>query len=460
MSGLPASLAAVLGILLAIAAAGLAGARALFPPGGRFSAERIGWGLASGLAAVAAAAGICVAAGARPSRWAVAAALLLLAACGLPGLALRAPNGRGSGVGVGTDARPRPGAAAWLLAARALAAAGVLLYVFRAVTEPMWANDFLAIWGLKGRTLFAAGRLPAWLADPSIAGFSHPEYPLGLPLLYAGSAALLGRWDDHATALLFPALQAATLLVLAGWLQRRGASREIAWTAAALLALFEPLYSGFLTGMADVPLGGCVLLLGSALCDAVDETDAGAVRRLALASLFAASVKNEGLFLAGVSATIALAAALPGRRRACIAAAALAPALLVAACHRWALGPARLRDFDFGLLSPGRWGELGPRVLEALSAAATVAASAWAPALCIAVLAAAGRSRPASSRLLALAAAALAAYVLLPAFAVRGPMWLASTTLPRTTAALAPLAAAAIAVRWTGEKAAGLRHGE
>ena len=27
----------------------------------------------------------------------------------------------------------------------------------RALTEPMWSNDFLAIWGLKGKAIFAAG---------------------------------------------------------------------------------------------------------------------------------------------------------------------------------------------------------------------------------------------------------------------------------------------------------------
>ncbi|MEO8430491.1 MAG: hypothetical protein ABI592_03200 [Acidobacteriota bacterium] len=448
MSGLPASLAAVLAVLLVLAAAGAAAARALFPSGRRFAAERAGWSLAAGLAGAALVEGACLTGGAAPSRWIVLGGVVLLAALGIARPVPSAP---------GFDPRTTPPAgvsrfaAAWLPAAGALVGIGVALYALRALTEPMWANDYLAIWGLKGRTLFASGAYPAWLRDPAVSRFSHPEYPLGLPLLYAAVATLLGRWDDHAGALLFPAIQCGTLLVLAGWLRRRGASREIAWSAAAILALFEPLYSGFLTGMADVPLSAALLLFGTALSDAVDDADAGAIRRLAAASVFAGALKNEGLFLAAAGAILAFAAEPSRGRRVRIGAAAFVPALAVAGWHRAALGPATLGDFDFGLLAPARWGELAARLFEAIGAAATLAAPAWPILLCAAVLLGAGRRRPDSLRLLGLVAAAAAAYVLLPAFAVRGPLWLASTTLPRTTGALAPLAAAAIALRWSGE---------
>ena len=59
-----------------------------------------------------------------------------------------------------------------------------------------------------------------------------------------------------------------------------------------------------------------------------------------------------------------------------------------------------------------------------------------------------GRRAPEGGWLLALCGAGLAAYLLLPAFAVRGPDWLVRTALPRTAAGLAPLAAGAIAIRW------------
>jgi hypothetical protein len=64
------------------------------------------------------------------------------------------------------------------------------------------------------------------------------------------------------------------------------------------------------------------------------------------------------------------------------------------------------------------------------------------------VLIAAGRTVAAGNRLLLLAASGVAAYLVIPAFAVRGPAWLVETTLLRTAAALAPLFAAAVAVRY------------
>src|SRR4029453_5175020 len=143
--------------------------------------------------------------------------------------------------------------------------------------------------------------------------------------LYAAVSFLFGHWDDHAMALLFPLFQVGTLVVLVGWLRRRGVSLEIAGLAAVLVAWFEPLYSGFLTGMAEVPLAFGVLLFATALADALDETDAGALRRLIAAALMIAGTKNEGLFFAIAGALIAL---VFGRgRRWKIAFAALAPAL-------------------------------------------------------------------------------------------------------------------------------------
>jgi hypothetical protein len=248
-----------------------------------------------------------------------------------------------------------------------LAAFGVIACAIRALTEPMWSNDFLAIWGLKGKMIFAAGAVPRRLfTDPSL-GFSHPEYPLGLPFLFAALSFLLGRWDDHAMALLFPFLQIATLLALFGWLRRRGAPESTALGAVALLSLFEPLYSAFLTGLADVPYSFVALLFGTALADALDRTDAFAARRLAVASYLAISTKNEGLLLtaAGVFlAVVSLKKSRPASRRALAEIAA--PALLLLLAGRLWKGSLPLRDFDLAYLGPTLIMELLPRVAEAI----------------------------------------------------------------------------------------------
>jgi hypothetical protein len=316
---------------------------------------------------------------------------------------------------------------------------GVAVYALRALTEPMWANDFIAIWGLKGKTIFGAVGYPERLRSLE---FAHPEYPLGLPLLYAGISFLTGRWDDHAMALIFPLFQIATLLVLFGWLRRRGVSAAVAGLAAATVAWFEPLYSGFLTGMTEVPLSFGMLLFGAALVDSLDDSDRGALRRLAFAAALIAALKNEGLFLAAAGALIAL---IFGRgRRWRVALAALGPALLVRALHLPWRSRVPLADLDPGLFSIDR-------VWDSLAAATMLPGwPAWAGLALVLTLIALGERIPAGNRLLWLVACALAAYVVIPAFAVRGPAWLIETTLLRTTAALAPLAAAAVTVRFAG----------
>ena len=423
----------------------------LFPLDRRFRWERLGWGLALGCGVLVAFVPLLLLVGARPG-WVgfVALAFLLVGASRrLAPLTLPSPPGGGRGELLGDETTqcelPLPAGEGWgegrpeRTLVSLLILVGVAVYALRALTEPMWANDFIAIWGLKGKTIFGAVGYPERLRSLE---FAHPEYPLGLPLLYAGISFLTGRWDDHAMALIFPLFQVATLLVLFGWLRRRGTSPAVAGLASATVAWFEPLYSGFLAGMAEVPLSFGMLLFGVALVDSLDDSDGGALRRLAFAAALIAALKNEGLFL--VVAGAALALIFGGGRRGKVALAALVPALLVRALHLPWRSRVPLADLDPGLFS-------AERVWDSLAAAAMLPGwPACAGLALLLTLIALGDRIPAGNRLLLLVACAAAAYLVIPAFAVRGPAWLIETTLLRTTAALAPLAGAAVAVRFPG----------
>jgi hypothetical protein len=424
------SLVTVAGVLLAASAAGWFACRALFSGDRAFLGERIGWSLAAGCLLLAAPVPIVFLLGVSPGwiPFLLGGALIAAAARLLP-----LPPGEGRGEG-------QTKALNWLdWTLGAVLVVGVLLYTLRALTEPVWSNDFLAIWGFKGKTIFLSRSIPARLHDWPPIRFSHPEYPLGLPLLYAGISFLTGTWDDHAMALLFPFFQIATLCVLGGWLRRQGVSRALALCAAALVGLFAPLYSAFLTGLAEIPLAFGLLLFGTAFADAFGGTDRQALRRLAFASLWIAAIKNEGLFLAAAGFGIALL--WGGVRRLRVAAAALVPSIAVYGLHVAWRGRAPLSDFDFSLFSPAR-------VSEALGAAVRVPGLAgWLGLAAFTVLVASGSRTPAGDRVLLLAACALGAYLVLPVFAVLGPAWLVEFTLGRTAAALAPLSAAGVALR-------------
>ena len=427
------------GVVAALAAAvGWLSARALLPAGEAFRLERLAWGFAMGMALLAAFVPLSLLAGVRPG-WipfsALGVALLALTRFVAPPTLTSPPAGGGR------EARALRPPLRILL--RLLVLLGVAFYAVQALTEPMWSNDFIAIWGLKAKSIALTGSLPDGLRRGP--DFAHPEYPLGLPFLYAGVALLTGGWDDHALALLFPLVQAATLAAAAGWLRRRGAPPAGILLAAAILANFGPLYSAFLTGLAEVPLAFGLLLFGTALADALEPAAPGALRRLALAAAILAATKNEGLYLAAAGCLVGLVFG-GGRRRLRIAAAALPTALLVHIFHLIWRGRLPLRDFDLGLFSLDR-------LTEALSTAARIWGPAgWAGAALVAALVVLGARRAESDGLLALLSLTAAAYLLLPAFAVRGPAWLVQTTLGRLTAALAPLAAAAIVLRYAPER--------
>ena len=437
--GLWPAVSAALGILLLSTLAGRAVTVALIPRGRRWNAERWGWSMAAALLLMPLPVCLSLAARIRPG-W---IPFLLIAAAGVAtAWRFRLPLFGAS------PPSPASGSAVSLLLL-VLTAAGVATYAVLSLEEPLASNDFFAIWGLKGKSIFADAAIPRRLFDWPEYAFSNPAYPIGLPLLYAGVAFLLGRWEDHAMGLLFPFFQVATLLVLGGWLKRRGASSPVALAATAVVANFSYLYSAVMTGgMAEVPASFTFLLVGTALCDCLDVTDPGSRRRLALAALLAAAVKNEGLFLLGAAFGLLLLRSAwrreppDWRTAAAIAAPGFASFLL----HRLVLGRHPLRAFDFGLLGrPGFGGLLGTALREDF---VQLVVPFWPALAALAFLIVFAKKNPSSLLLLALAGSSLAVYLVLPAFCTFGPAWLVHWSVGRITAALAPLAAAGTAAGW------------
>ncbi|RMH02591.1 MAG: hypothetical protein D6702_08510 [Planctomycetota bacterium] len=217
---------------------------------------------------------------------------------------------------------------------------------------PLNEFDPILHFAFKGR-LLAAGELPSGEAFRGVTGsvgrvMTHPNYPLGIPILEALSARLGGGWEDRWIQVPLAFWSAALPWVLALGLRDSGrpAAAAAAWIAAATPALYV---RGFLAdgtaafaaaglgeekmlgGRGDLPVmalfgAGCALTLA-----AWRRRNAApaAVGGLCLAG--AAQMKNEGLALLGVLAlALGLGLLLDRARALRPAAAALTVAALAA----------------------------------------------------------------------------------------------------------------------------------
>ncbi len=341
-------------VLVGLAAAYAAGAAVSRPfSRGLTGREKAGWSLAAGLLIQAACLVILLAAGIGPR-----AIPLLAAEAVVAGAALFLTRGSPSEPPPRPDGKRDRALVAILLG---VAFAAWAIFLVGALANSMWATDFLAFWGYKGKVVFLTSEIPRRLFQDPALYFAHKEYPLLVPLSLTALASFVGEWNDQALALLFPVCEAVTLLALLGFLTRRVSAISGA-TAAALASVCFFLYRPANAGTAEVPFALGLVLLVSAALDFLARDSASSAWRLAVASLFCASLKQEGTLFAtlvGITLFLLLRADDPraGRRA--------ATALVVPAAVHWVAlyllrGDQTRRDFDFTLFTPARWTQLPP----------------------------------------------------------------------------------------------------
>ncbi len=343
-------------VLAALAAATAAGGVLIRP----FTAtltrrEKLAWSLAAGLLLQATCVVLLLAAGARPSAW-----KLLVLEAGTVAVATFATRSRRAPPAHAATTADRQ-ALVVLLSCVALAA--WLVFLVGALADSMWATDFLAFWGYKGRIVFLTGEIPRRLFQDPALYFAHPEYPLLVPLTLAALASFIGRFNDQALALLYPICSLATLAAISGLLARR-VSRVSGAAAAALSSLCFFLYRPANAGTAEIPLALGLVLATSAAIDFLRQDGASSAARLAVASLLCATLKQEGSLFVLLLAVVLwwrLRSARTRRARWFAAAALALPVAAHGILMRLARGSQPGRDFDFTLFEPSRWPELASR---------------------------------------------------------------------------------------------------
>lgn len=239
----------------------------------------------------------------------------------------------------------------------------LLTFLLLSLRNPQGAWDAWAIWNLRARFIVRAGS--GWRdAFTGLLGWSHPDYPLLLPLSVARLWQYLG-WESQtaptAIAMLFTfstvALAWASLAILRTPSQAALAALLLLGTSALVMA--GP------SQIADVPLGFFILatLAVLALKDRMPERARYLLVVTGMTTGLCAWTKNEGLLVV-VSVIFARASLLwrsrgwrSWQRELPAFVAGLAPVLLVVLYFKLALAPAN------DLVSHLGWREAVPRLL-------------------------------------------------------------------------------------------------
>jgi len=328
----------------------------------------------------------------------------------------------------------------------ALAILIVLANGWRFVSRPLWTTDYLAIWGLKAKTIFFSHSIPDRVFHDAGTQWSHPEYPLLVPLSLASLAASIARFDDRALGILYVAVELATISIIFGYL-RRSTGALLGATGALLTALFFPLYQPVNAGTGEIPLALGFLLLGTAYLDSLEPGRENApLVRLAIASLYCAATKQEGaLFVVVLAASLAISSLrrkprtlLPRDLLKCELV-LLLPLVAHAALLRMMRGSVTRRAFDLSLIRPGRWPEWWQRIAQTLSHIARIEVPQTSVAigalLTLLLLTKAGRS----GILLGSVLAQIAVYIVIMSLSALGVDWLISASFGRLVETLVPL---------------------
>jgi hypothetical protein len=188
--------------------------------------------------------------------------------------------------------------------------------------------DAWAVWNLRARSLFATTDWATRLS-PAV-GWSHPDYPLLLPLAVARLWAYSGQASTvvpAAVAMLFSASSIAVVVISVG--QLRGWPAGLLGGMALLISRTYIFQSS--SQCADEPVGFFILVAISFLAISRQETESRALLVVAGAAAgLAAWTKNEGVLLLLLVLMATSVRAPRSRALLCVTAGAVIPVLALA----------------------------------------------------------------------------------------------------------------------------------
>ena len=173
------------------------------------------------------------------------------------------------------------------------------LYIVQGIfTSPFATGDAYAIWFLKAKILYLGGwdGFIDFLKNPEL-GYSHPAYPIFLPLLFASIYKIIGQVNETVILFLYPLVYLGIIFFLYRIL-KKAAGFKWAYLAAFLwgtIPIIERHSGRFEAGFADLFLAGAILV---GTFYAIEFTKTGSKKNLIFAVLglgIGANIKFEGV---------------------------------------------------------------------------------------------------------------------------------------------------------------------
>jgi len=203
----------------------------------------------------------------------------------------------------------------WILGTIVALEIAVLLFV---AFKHTLGWDGLLNWEIKARyAFFNGGTIPSSYYSSAGRAFSHPEYPLAIPLTELWLYLWMGEPNQFWVKIIFPLFYAACAPLLAIFVSRFGGKCWIGLATAALLP-FVPSVSaspgGIVVGYVDVPLSAFYLAALGYLLLWFKTDQREFVIAFAACSALLPWVKSEGRILWAVIVFVGFALSISKRR--------------------------------------------------------------------------------------------------------------------------------------------------
>jgi hypothetical protein len=168
-------------------------------------------------------------------------------------------------------------------------------YVRLATAAQPVETDYLTIWGVTGKEFWLHRGIHWHFLATTQNPNTHVDYPILVPLVYAGAALLGGAWPVRMIGAITAAFGLSALLVVRGMLagETPKLARAIA-TAVLVPVLFSPFF-----GLAEGPLIAYAVAGLLFVRRGIRDANPASVTRGAVYLGLAASCKAEGLAIAG-----------------------------------------------------------------------------------------------------------------------------------------------------------------